>query len=74
MRKKVSPKGPASENVSNNYLIQNADFSDLNVYEKFSGPPALWERLKRYCKNAGVRPSHFVQEAILEKLNTEDYD
>jgi len=50
------------------------DFEDKNTYEKFSGSPKLWERLKRYCKAAGVRPSHFVQAAILEKLNREDYE
>jgi hypothetical protein len=74
MRKKVSPKSKASPNISNNYLIQNDGFADLNVYEKFSGPPALWERLKRYCKSAGIKPSKFVQEAIEDKLNSEDYD
>ena len=48
-------------------------FVDKNVYEKFSAPPELWERLKQYCKDSGTRPSHFVQEAIEKLLNDYDY-
>jgi hypothetical protein len=49
-------------------------FDDANTSEKFSGPPALWERLKRYCKSAGIKYSKFVCAAILEKLNREDFE
>lgn len=55
-------------------LNETNSFEDANTYEKFSGPPALWERLKRYCKSAGIKYSKFVCAAILEKLNREDYE
>ena len=55
-------------------ITDNQSFEDANPSEKFSGPPALWERLKRYCKSAGIKYSKFVCAAILEKLNREDYE
>ena len=55
-------------------MDENKGFEDANTYEKFSGSPALWERLKRYCKQAGIKYSKFVCAAILEKLNREDYE
>jgi lysozyme family protein len=67
-------KPPAKKDLPNNYLIGSEDFEGMNTVEKFSAPPALWERMKRYCKQAGIKPSKFVQDAILEKLNAEDYD
>jgi hypothetical protein len=67
-------KPPAQKDLPNNYLIGSQDFEDLNTVEKISAPPALWERMKRYCKASGIRYSKFVQDAILEKLNAEDYD
>ena len=55
-------------------LSESNSFEDANTSEKFSGSPALWERLKRYCKQAGIKTSRFVCAAILEKLNREDYE
>jgi lysozyme family protein len=67
-------KAPAKKDLSINYLIGNIEFEGMNKVEKISAPPALWERMKRYCKELGIRYSKFVQDAILEKLNAEDYD
>lgn len=53
---------------------KNPNFEDKNTVEKISGPPAVWERLKRFCKSERISYSKFVIEAITEKLNREDYD
>jgi hypothetical protein len=55
------------------YNATEGNFQDKNTYEKFSAPPELWERLKRYCKSANIRTSHFVQKAITKLLEESDF-